>query len=348
MINTPAQVHLFKNLIATSKRRGHDVLTLARHYGDTLELVSELGLDAMVFSDGHGTKLAKLARSPAHLSRMCGILKDYGPDIIVGLGVDSAMASKVIRKSGVLFNDSEPTPFQLLMMSATADAIITPSCFRNDLGRNHIRINTYKELAYLHPNHFTPDGSVLDELGLEKTERYAILRFNGFRAVHDIGISGFSLDYKRRLAEDIGKRMRVFISSETELPADLQRFVPNLPKARIHDLVAHATLVVADTQTIVTEAAVLGTPAVRFNGFVGENDMGNFIELEKRYGLVFSFSEPDAALSKALELCNVADLKSTWMRKRESLLKDKIDLTEYLVKFIEEYPTSKLRALEAS
>jgi hypothetical protein len=347
-MNTPAQVHLFKNLIAESKKRGHEVLAMARHYGDTLNLVAELGLDAIVFSDGHGSKLAKIARSPLHLSRMCGILKDYRPDIIVGLGVDSAMASKVVRKSGILFNDSEPTPFQLLMMSATADAIITPSCFRNDLGRNHIRVNTYKELAYLHPNHFTPDESVLDELGLYKGERYAILRFNGFRAVHDIGISGFSLDYKRRLAEAMSQRMKVFISSETELPADLQKYVPNLPKARIHDLVAYATLVVADTQTIVTEAAVLGTPAVRYNGFVGANDMGNFIELEKRYGLVFSLNEPESALSKALELCAITDLKSIWMRKRKSLLEEKIDLTEYLMRFIEEYPTSKLRSLGAS
>ena len=42
-------------------------------------------------------------------------------------------------------------------------------------------------------------------------------------------------------------------------------------------------MVVADTQTIVTEAAVLGTPAIRYNSFAGENDMGNFVELEQKY-----------------------------------------------------------------
>jgi predicted glycosyltransferase len=38
-----------------------------------------------------------------------------------------------------------------------------------------------------------------------------------------------------------------------------------------------------------TEAAVLGTPAIRCNSFVGKRDMGNFIELEKKYGLIFNF-----------------------------------------------------------
>jgi hypothetical protein len=348
VINTPAQVHLFKNLVSRFRTNGHETLALARDYGDTLQLLSELGLEAKVFSNGHGAKLSKLARTPVHLSRICAALKDFRPDMILGVGADTAVASRLIKKPGILFNDSEPIPVQLLMMSALADSIITPSCFTCNLGRNHIRVETYKELAYLHPNHFTPDSSVIDALGLTKGERYALLRFNGFRAVHDLGITGFSLECKRKLVETLEERMRVFISSEIELPTDLQEYSLSLPKACMHSLVAQASLVVADTQTIVTESAVLGTPVVRFNGFVGENDMGNFIELEKRYGMVFSFNESEAALSKAIELSDTVDAKPTWMKKRERLLRDKIDLTEYLVKFVEDYPDSKLNALRAS
>ena len=70
VINTPAQVHLFKNLTRRLQRDGHRVLTLARDYGDTLELLSELGLDSTKFHDGHGSKFSKVARTPIHFTPM--------------------------------------------------------------------------------------------------------------------------------------------------------------------------------------------------------------------------------------------------------------------------------------
>ncbi len=45
----------------------------------------------------------------------------------------------------------------------------------DNMGKRHIKLNSYKELAYLHPNYFTPDPSVLDELALEKDEKLVVL-----------------------------------------------------------------------------------------------------------------------------------------------------------------------------
>lgn len=89
-----------------------------------------------------------------------------------------------------------------------------------------------------------------------------------------------------------------------------------------------------------TEAGVLGTPAIRCNSFVGENDMGNFIELEQKYGLIFNYNDSDKAIGKAVELIQKPDLKEEWRKKREKLLKDKIDVTAFMVWFIENYPES--------
>jgi predicted glycosyltransferase len=256
------------------------------------------------------------------------------------MGVYSAYTSFLLRKDCIIFNDSEPTPVQFMLFKYFVDAIITPSSFKNDLGSKHVKVQSYKEFAYLHPNYFAPDTSIFGQLGLNEGEDFALLRFNAFDAVHDFGIRGFSLEQKIALFNKLKEHCHVFISSELELPEELKKHSLNVPKHRIHDVLYYAKMVVADTQTITTEAAVLGTPVVRFNSFTGENDMGNFLELEKKYHLIFNFDDPDKATEKAVNLIKNPDLKSDWSQKRTQLLNDKIDLANFISWFLYNYPES--------
>jgi len=89
-----------------------------------------------------------------------------------------------------------------------------------------------------------------------------------------------------------------------------------------------------------TEAGILGTPVIRCNTFVGKNDMGNFIELEQKYKLIFSYRNPDRAIEKALSLIQDKDIKKEWIEKKQKLLNDKIDITAFIVWYIENYPQS--------
>ena len=68
--------------------------------------------------------------------------------------------------------------------------------------------------------------------------------------------------------------------------------------------------------------------------------MSNFKELENDYGLIFNIREPGKAIKKAEELIKKDDLKKEWKKKRDKLLKDKIDLTSFFVWFIGNYPKS--------
>jgi hypothetical protein len=68
--------------------------------------------------------------------------------------------------------------------------------------------------------------------------------------------------------------------------------------------------------------------------------MGNFIELEQKYGLIYNFKNESEALEKAISLLEQKDLKQQWAQKRENLLKDKIDVTGFVVWLIENYPSS--------
>ena len=56
--------------------------------------------------------------------------------------------------------------------------------------------------------------------------------------------------------------------------------------------------------------------------------MGNFVELENKYHLIFNFNDPEKAIAKAVELIQKPGLKNEWKQKRDNLLADKIDTTQ--------------------
>jgi hypothetical protein len=87
-----------------------------------------------------------------------------------------------------------------------------------------------------------------------------------------------------------------------------------------------------------TEAGLLGTPSVLISSLVGT--MGNFLELEKKYGLIYCFSDSAVALPRALDILRNPESKHIWGEKREKLLKDKIDVTGFMTWFVENYPQS--------
>lgn len=273
--------------------------------------------------------------------KLMKISNAFDPDIFVSITSPySAHVSKLKRKPFIAFTDSEPTPLILSLTIPFTDTVITPTGFQRDFGRKHIRISGFKELAYLHPNSFKPNLDVLDMLNLAKDDKYVILRFNSFDSSHDIGKKGFSLENKRKLVHEIEKYSRVFISSELGLPADLEKYSMNIAPNKMHDALYYSSLLVTDAQTSTTEAACLGTPAIRCNSFVGKNDMSNFIELEEKYELISNFNNFKDTITKSIEIINISNIKYAYISKREQLLRDKIDVTKFLIWFIENYPES--------
>ncbi|MGB4341711.1 MAG: DUF354 domain-containing protein [Dysgonamonadaceae bacterium] len=339
-LNTPAHVHLHKNVIRSLESKGHQVFILARNYGDTVNLLDEMGFEYSVYANVPTSKYGKILALPFNVLTAYNFLRKKKPDLLIGMGVYSAYTSRLLNKSCIIFNDSEPTPFQFMLFKPFVDVILTPSSFTKDLGPKHIKFNSFKEIAYLHKNYFVPDANIYDFLGINQNEDYVLLRFNAFDAVHDLGISGFSIDQKRTLVNELSKHARVFISSELKLPEDFDKYLLKIPKSRIHDILYYAKLVVADTQTITTESAVLGTPVIRYNSFVSKKDMGNFIELENKYHLIFNFNDPEKAINKAVQLVQNPNLKNEWKQRRDKLLADKVDATQFLVSFIGNYPES--------
>lgn len=346
LANTAGQLYFTKNIIRRLKDQGHGIKLLVRDYGDTLTVANEIGMEYFLYSKASGSKIGKIISLPGDILKAYEHLREFKPDILVGFGVYDAFVSFMLNRPCVYFEDSEPrvnTLSYAIQVKASAllvDTIITPEYFSDELGKKQIRVKSFKEMAYLHPDYFKPDENIFNLLGLHNKEDFIILRFNAFDAVHDFSIKGFSDEDKIRLVKELEKYASVFISSEAGIPDELNRYVVKIPKSRIHDAIYYAKLLVTDTQTMATEGAILGTPTIRCNTFVGDNDMGNFIEFEQRYNLIFNYNDPDKAIIKAVELIQKQNLKEEWKIKKERLLKDKIDINTFMIWLLENYPES--------
>ncbi|OQC48959.1 MAG: hypothetical protein BWX57_01133 [Tenericutes bacterium ADurb.Bin024] len=227
---------------------------------------------------------------------------------------------------------------QVKLSMLFTDIVLTGDYPHPSLGKKEIKYPGYHELAYLHPNVFTPDESVLDILRVKQGEKYAIVRFVAWKASHDIGHCGISYENKIKLVNTLSKHLRVFISSESELPKELKKFQINVPAEQMHNALAFAQLFVGESGTMASECACLGVPSV----YLDNKGRGYTDDLEKFYGLVFNYNETIkdqlAAIKKAEELALKQNTKEEYLPKREKFLADKIDVSAFLIWFVENYP----------
>ena len=335
-INHPAHVHIFRNFLCEMKERGHEFLILASEKDLTYSLLENYGIPFVKIRNGK-TLLRKIGSIPLQNLQILKAVAKFNPDLFLGAGsIRAAHVSFLLRRPCISFDDDEYSyPYYHFFVGV----ICGFSGFKKR-GPKIIKIDSYKEMAYLHPNYFTPNPQVLEKIGISPYEKYCIVRFVSWTAFHDIGKKGFDDRSKLDLIKYLSERCTVYISSEAPLPESLQKYQLKISPEHIHDLLYYATLLISDSQTMTTESAILGTPAIRCNSFVGEHDMGNFVELEQDYGLIFNFNNSKSAIDKALALLNDPVLKTKWAEKRKELLRKKIDVTPFMVWFIENFPHS--------
>lgn len=201
----------------------------------------------------------------------------------------------------------------------------------------------------MHPNWFTADAEVVRKYGINPDEPYFLIRFAKLKAHHDKGIKGISNDIAHRLVELLAPHGKIYITSERALEPEFEQYRLHINPLDIHHVMAFATLYIGDSQSMANEAAMLGTPSLRFNDFVGAKKIGVMEEMEKVYGLTYGISshEPDQLYAKVEELLAMPNLREEFQSRREKMLGNKIDVTAFLTWFIEEYPESASLAKNA-
>lgn len=269
------------------------------------------------------------------------LTRKFKPDIIISFGSPYAgHAAFLNNKPHIALDDTDTDLITYKAYSPFALYIITPDSFLLRKPKKQIRFPGNFELAYLHPNRFTPNPKIIDKLGLQPEESYCIVRFVGHSVVHDIFENGLSSTMKQQIVKELSKYVRVFVSSEIPLDPFLEKFRFPLPVYEMHNAMAFASLVFGESATMASEASVLGIPSV----FLDSNGRCYTDVEEEKYGLVFRFDCNKEGLQKGLdkgvELLTTVGIKVQWQTKRKCLLDDSIDVTAFLVWFIENYPES--------
>lgn len=332
-IQHPAHVHLFRNSIQELKQSGHQVHVYARNKDIAIELLDAYDIEHTVLA-GDANSLGKLALMQAKYEfRLAKEAWRIKPDVMVAMGEPAvAHVAKLVGARSLIFTDTEIGTLQNKLAFPLADRIYTPDCYQDDIGPKQVRYPGYHELAYLHPDRFTPDPSVVEDLGIDPDEKFVVLRLVAWNAAHDVGHGGFS-NPKEVVKKLESTGARVLITAESGVADELDSYKIDIPPEKIHHVLHYADLFVGESATMATESAVLGTPAV----FVSSTRRGYTDELEEEYGIVFTYSDHDRhikSLKKAIELLQKSDSDS-WDQSRETVLDEKIDTTEFIIHSIQ-------------
>ncbi|HET9315019.1 MAG TPA: hypothetical protein VFQ51_05490 [Vicinamibacteria bacterium] len=316
-INHPVQAHLFRPVVEAWRSRGDECLLVARDKDLTLSLLERFGMPARVLAPVGQGPVGWVRELVVREARLVSLARRWRPHLIAGTTVSGARVARLSGARSVIVNDDDASavPWFGRLAYPLASAIVTPDCLRHE---GHARQRTYpgcQQLFYLHPRRFVPDPEVKRELGLGAGERYGLVRLSARAAHHDRGVRGLDATTVLRLRDALAGRVRLFVSAEGELPADLGSLRLPIQGHRLHDALAFASFYLGDSQSTSAEAAVLGVPAFRLNDFVGR--ISYLRELESE-GLARGFlpGEEDALLAAILSEVESPDAGRAQRRER--------------------------------
>ena len=348
-VSHPAHVHLFKNAIWKLQDLNHDILICARKKEVTIDLLKKYGFTYTVISESKPSRVHLVAEQIQRVMRFRSIVSEFKPDLSIStMDPSLAFVSRLMGVPYVCLADTEHASASINGALPFTKAVLTPSCFSKEMGPKQIRYNGYHELAYLPPNRFIPNPAVLTELGLDTDDNIFLVRFAAFDASHDTKTEHFDKRYIPELINRLEDNGTVVISSEVKLEPYLQKYQYKLSPDRYHDLLYFSKMYIGEGSTSAMEAAVLGVPPIHFErlNIGGQKStilpyIGVLNELQAKYNLLYSFCDERDLLSKVDEiLADLNQAKVIWGRRRDALLNDKIDVTAFMVWFIENYPAS--------
>ena len=334
----PAHFHLFKHVMTSLRNAGHEVEIIVRQKDCLPELLQASGLSYHLIPRKKTNLLVLGWESLKAAALATSLDRKKHFDFMLGVSISIGPAARLTGATSLLFEDDDAkvVPVFAKLGYPIAHYVVTPQCLAfEDHGQKHITYPGYHELAYLHPNRFTPDPDILNQLGVIPRQKYFIVRLVSLTAHHDIGATGLSAEQAKTIVERLARHGRVFISAETTIDPRLQKYTLPTPAEKIFDVLAFAHLLVGDSQTMAAEAAVLGTPSLRCNTFAGR--LSYLEELEHKYQLTAAFLPQDfnKLLEKMDHWLKQPDLKKNWRKKRQTMLDDCVDVTDWILNLLD-------------
>ena len=321
-VNHAAHVHFVRNLYKILLEKGHEVRVVASDKPLAYKLLDIYQIPYYAIGT-YGTSLWSKMYKLAWLDiKMLIFCIKFKPDLITGIvSIRGAHVARLVGARSIVFTDTEHASEQIALFKPFCHLIATPKCFTKDLGKKQYRHDSLHELAYLHPQHFSPDVKVLSKIGLKESSVFFIVRFVAWDATHDINQKGLSDEGKKELIACLEKHGRVLITSESGLPDALKQYAIKVPPTEIHSLMYYSTAYVGEGATMASESSVLGSPSFLINSLVNRN-MGYINLLEDQYKLLERFSEERELLQRLEDIEDFTVLKATTQLSQSHLLEN--------------------------
>ena len=347
----PAHYHMFKHTIRALEQAGHRVIVVIRPK-DVLEQLCQNARLAYRKVGNRPDKGGKLARAAVVVQRtveIAHIVRKEKPCMLIGSDGVMAYLGTIFHIPSFEFFDDD---YDIIRLYAWAffpfysDLVCPNVTNAGRWSKKKTGYDGYQKLAYLHPNVFTPDRNIVAQY-LPTTRPYFLLRLAKLNAHHDGGIGGITTSVAQHLIEMLLPHGDVYITSERPLEPQFEPYRLHINPSDIHHILAFAQLYVGDSQSMAVEAAMLGTPSLRFSDFAGKISV--LEELEHKYQLTFAIppSEPDRLYAKVDELLSMPNLRDTFQQRRQKMLSDKIDVSAFFTWFISNYPQSRHKCIPA-
>lgn len=334
----PSQYLFLKNAIGILRSKGNtcDIVIKSK---DVLEQLLKENKESYFNILPEGRKSGSFGVLIGLVKRELRLFRhSYGRNYNIFIGTDPSLAHigflKRIPVITVLEDDITIIPQLAWLTFPFTSLILTPEgCKTGKYIKKTINYRGYMKLAYLHPNQFAQRAAFLKQ-------PYFLIRVSKLDAYHDSGIKGFTIPLLKEIIQKLEKKGTIYISSEGKLDESLIFYVLKINPAEMQQVLANASMLISDSQSMTMEAAMLGIPSIRFSDFAGKISV--LEELEHKYGLTFGIpaNSPDRLFVKLNELFVFPDLEKEFQIRRKKMLKDKIDVTAFLVWFIQKFPES--------
>lgn len=336
-VRHPHHVHVFRHTYFELINRGHKVKVIAVDKEMSYSLLEKFNIPYEKVGRNKKRLFNKLVTIFNSTYKVNRIAKHFKADILVAKASPSmAFTSFLRRRPYILFTDTENARLLWFIIKPFVHTFVSPDCFEKKMGNNHVMFHGYLESAYLHNSVYNPDISVLADLGVDIGEKYVLMRFVSWNASHDIGQGGFDDASKIRIVKSLAEKARVFISSENELPAELKAFKLQTDPDKIFDVMKYASLYIGEGATMASESVMLGTPTI----FVNSLETG-YTNKQRKEGLLFQYNSSEGVLEKSLDLIHDKSTKEEYIEKSKNAFKNYINVPDFIVWFIENYPNSQ-------
>lgn len=274
--------------------------------------------------------------------KLIPIILKFKPSLMISTDATIAQLGKIfnIQRITITEDDYEIIKPLANVSYPITNYILCPNvCNVGKFNNKKIGYDGYMKLAYLHPNVFKVNEKIKQTYNLPS--KFALIRLAQLTAFHDKGIKGISTDFLDKIIANLeSKNITPVISSEYKTESKYDKYILKINPTDIHHILNSACVLICDSQSMSVEASMLGIPSLRYSSFAGKISV--LEELEQKYELTYGFpiGKEIELIEKLNNIINIDNFEDEFQTRRRKMLNEKINVTDFLVWFIENYPNS--------